>query len=69
MYIIFSNHGTAVYLGFITNDGREVAVKRVVKHRDQHLDKRVDKEVNALIELRHPNTVDYMVNLHYIEFV
>ncbi|KAI0214696.1 hypothetical protein LSAT2_000181 [Lamellibrachia satsuma] len=55
------NYGTVVYLGFITNDGREAAIKKVEKHNDQRLNKRVEKEVEALIGLKHPNIVEYMM--------
>ncbi|KAI0221983.1 hypothetical protein LSAT2_026762, partial [Lamellibrachia satsuma] len=56
--------GTVVYLGFITNDGREVAVKTVEKRNDQRHNQRVDDEVNALAHLSsHPNIVTYMTIL------
>ena len=66
--IIFRSSGTVVYLGFITKDGREAAVKRVEKRNDERYNRRVDDEVNALVRLNpHPNIVTYMVNLLYIE--
>ena len=49
---------TQVYSGLIRSDGREAAVKRVIKL----LYEKVDNEVKSLVKVHdHPNIVDYMV--------
>ena len=49
---------TRVYVGLICEDGRPVAVKRVI----HELYKRVDSEYKALVKLDgHPNIVKYVV--------
>ena len=51
----FRSYGTNVYVGLISNDGREVAVKRVVTD--------VSNEVNNQSRLSHPNIVSYKVKI------
>ena len=47
-----------MYVGLIYQDGREVAVKRVIKE----LYRNMENEVKTLVDLhRHPNIVDYVV--------
>ena len=61
-----------VYLGFIYEDAREIAVKRVLKI----LYKGIETEVQLLVQLNnqnlhHPNILDYMVmawHAYYIFF-
>ena len=56
-YVICRRDDTQIYIGLI-RDGREIAVKRVIKL----LYKRLENEVKTLLDLRHhPNILEFMV--------